>query len=186
MVIKMSAKKETEKTSSYEDDKREIRTEFSQQHYVVRRVLDETRDKIKRTIDEARKEVPRNTQAINDYQENTLQVTREIADNYLESQKEVIQSFQDTWLPYVENTYGAFWNNWASPRRAAELYAKTVSNMTDNWIATTRVSNNVMFANIDAYKTITQRQKDDLKELSRILINAARMFEHMSREAAKL
>ena len=176
----MAAKKEAEK---FDDErKREIRTELSQQQHAVERGIDETRDKIKRTVDEARREIPRNTQAITDFQEQTLQTTKEIADNFLESQKEIIQSFQDAWLPYIENT---FWNNWFSPRRAAELYAKTVGNVADNIITTTRLSNSAMFASFDAYKTVLQRERDDLKELSRLAINNARTFEHTSREVAR-
>lgn len=175
----MSTKKEAEK---FDDERRrEIRTELSQQQRVIEGALDETKDKIKRTIDEARKEIPRNTQAINDCQEQTLQATKEIADTFLESQKEIIQSFQDAWLPYVDT----FWSNWYSPRRAAELYTRTVSNAADNIITLTRLSNNAMFANIDAYKTIVQRERDDLKELSRVAINNARTFEYTSREVAK-
>jgi hypothetical protein len=63
--------------------------------------------------------------------------------------------------------YGVFWNKWASPQRAAEIYARTVSNFADNMMATSRIVNNTLFANIGAYKT-SQREKDDVKEFSRI------------------
>ncbi|MFZ0513442.1 MAG: hypothetical protein WAM14_17685 [Candidatus Nitrosopolaris sp.] len=181
----MSTKKEAERSSTVYDDKRELRTGLSEQNQAVDRALNETRDSITKTIDEARKEIPRNTQAINDYQEHTLQASKEIVDSYLESQKEIIQSFQSTWVPYIENTYGAFWNNWASPRRAAEIYARTVSNFADNVMATTRIANNTIFANINAYKTFVQREKDDVKEFSRIAANTARTFENTSEEFAK-
>ena len=117
---------------------------------------------------EFRREITRNTQAINDYQEHTLQSSKEIADSYLESQKEIIKSFQSAWAPYIENMYEAFRNNWASPQRAAEIYARTVSNFADNMMATSRIVNNTLFANIGAYKTLAQREKDDVKEFSRI------------------
>jgi len=178
----MSTKKEAERSSTGYDDKRELRTGLSEQNHAVDKALDETRDNIKKTIDEARREIPRNTQAINDYQEHTLQASKEIVDSYLESQKEIIQSFQSIWVPYIESTYGAFWNNWASPRRTTEIYARTVSNFADNMMATTRIANNTIFANIDAYKTFIQREKDDVKEFSRIAANIARTFENTSRE----
>ena len=117
---------------------------------------------------EFRREITRNTQAINDYQEHTLQSSKEIADSYLESQKEIIKSFQSAWAPYIENMYEAFRNNWASPQRAPEIYARTVSNFADNMMATSRIVNNTLFANIGAYKTLAQREKDDVKEFSRI------------------
>ncbi|PWU81324.1 MAG: hypothetical protein DLM72_07580 [Candidatus Nitrosopolaris wilkensis] len=179
----MSTKKEPERSSTVYDDKRELRTGLSEQNNAVNRVLDETRDKIRKTVDEARREIPRNTQAINDYQEHTLQSAKEIADSYLESQKEIIKSFQSTWVPYIENTFSAFWNNWADPRRAAEIYARTVCNFADNVMATTRVANNTLFANIGAYKAFAQREKDDVKEFSRIAANTARTIENTSRES---
>ena len=180
----MSTKKEGERSSTEYEAKRQLRTEISEQNHAVDRALDETRDNIKRTVDEAKREIPRNTQAINDYQEHALQSSKEIADSYLESQKEIIKSFQSTWAPYIENMYTTLWNNWASPRRAAEIYAKTVSNCADNLMATSRIVNNTLFANIGAYKAFLQREKDDVKEFSRIAANTARTFENTSREYA--
>ena len=178
----MSTKKEIERSSTVYDDKREVRTGLLEQNQAVDRALDETRDNITKSINEVRKEIPHNTQAINDYQEYTLQASKEIVDSYLESQKQIIQSFQSTWIPYFENTYGAFWNNWASPRRVAEIYARIVSNCADNVMATTRIANNTIFANIDAYKAFVQREKDGVKEFLRIAANTAGTFAGTSRE----
>jgi hypothetical protein len=181
----MSTKKEAERSSTEYDLKRELRTGLSEQNNAVERALDETRDNIRRTVDEARREIPRNTQAINDYQEHSLQASREIAESSLESQKQIIQSFRSTWVPYIENMYEAFRNNWASPQRAAEIYVRTVSNFADNVMASTRIANNTLFANIGVYKTLAQREKDDLKEFSRMAANTARTFENTSREFTK-
>ena len=52
--------------------------------------------------------------------------------------------------------------------------------ITDNLVITTRIANNVIFANIDPYKTFVQHGKDDLKEFSRLATNNA--FENTSRE----
>jgi hypothetical protein len=157
---------------------------LTEQHHSVDKALNESRDNIKRTIEEARREIPRNTQAMNDYQEHSLQATKEITDRYLESQKEIIKSFQSTWIPYVD-MYGTFWNNWASPRRAAEIYARTISNIADNVMASTRIINNTMFASMDSFKTFIQREKDDAKEISRLGVNAARTFENTSKDKTR-
>jgi len=180
-------KKESDKTTTkVSDDTARVETTASllEQRHSVDRALDETRDNIRRTIEEARKEIPRRTQAFNDYQEHSLQTAREITDRYLESHKEIIKSFQSTWVPYVENSYGVFWNKWASPRTAAEIYERTVSNFADNAIVTTRIANNAMFANLEALKTIIERRKDDVKEFSRMAVNAAKTFEQTSRDIA--
>ena len=190
----MSTKRESDKTTSrvFADDSASTTaattsptSSLSEQRHSVDRALDETRDNIRRTIEETRREIPRNTQVINDYQEHTLQVSREISDSYIESQKEIIKSFQSTWAPYVENGYKEFWNNWTSPQRATEIYSKIVSNFADNVVTTTRIANNVIFANVDAYKTFVQHGKDDVKEFSRLATNNARMFENTSREFTK-
>jgi hypothetical protein len=189
---RMSTKKESDKTTTrVSDDTSCVETttttatpSLSEQRHSVDRVLDETRDNIRRTIEEARKEIPRRTQAFIDYQEHSLQTAREITDRYLESQKEIIKSFQSTWTPYVENSYQVFWNKWASPQKAAEIYARTVSNFADNAIVTTRIANNAIFANIEALRTIIERRRDDVKEFSRMAVNTAKTFERISRNAA--
>jgi hypothetical protein len=52
-------------------------------------------------------------------------------------------------------------------------------------MATTRLANNTIFANISTYKTFVQRGKDDVKEFSRIAANTARTFENTSRDFGK-
>ena len=46
----MSTKKETERSSTVYDDKRELRTGLSEQNHAVDRALDETRDNITKTM----------------------------------------------------------------------------------------------------------------------------------------
>src|SRR3569833_4039463 len=111
-------------------------------------LFDETRNNIRRATDEARKDIPRYTQAANEYQEQTIQTAREIADNFLESQKEIINSFQSAWVPVIERAYGAFWNYWMSPRRTTDIYARTVSSIADNTVASARIVNNTVFSNL--------------------------------------
>jgi thioesterase domain-containing protein len=184
----MSTRKESDKTTTkVSDDTTRIETttttatpSLSEQRHSVVRALDETRDNIRRTIEEARKEIPRRTQAFNDYQEHSFQTAREITDRYLESQKEIIKSFQSTWAPYIGTSYEVFWNKWASPQKASEIYARTVSNFADNAIITTRIANNAMFAHMEALKTIIEHRKEDVKELSRMVVNTTKTFAQTS------
>jgi small-conductance mechanosensitive channel len=157
--------------------------EEEEQHHAINQALDETKDNIRKTTDEARSQIPRYTQSVNDYQEQTIQAAREIADNYLESQKEIINSFQSACTPYMENANRLFWSNWMSPRQASELYANMVSSIADNTIAATRLVNNAIFANMDAFKTSIQHAKENAKEFSRIGVNAAKTFEQTTRDA---
>ena len=154
-----------------------------EQQQSVNRALEQTRDNIKRATDEARKDIPRYTQAVNEYHEQTIQTAREIADNYLESQKEIINSLQSAWIPQIEATNRVFTSNWiASPRHLADNYARVVSSFADNAIAATRLLNNTIFANLEAFKTSVQNARDNAKEFSRIGVNAAKAFEQASRD----
>ena len=160
-----------------------------QQHQIVaeqiqsfNKAIDETRDHVRRATDEARKDIPRYTQAANEYQEQTIQTAREIADNFLESQKEIINSLQSAWLPQIDAANRVFVSSWLSPRHLADTYARAVSSFVDNTIAATRVANNAVFANMEAFKTSIQNARDNAKEFSRIGVNSARTFEQTSRD----
>jgi hypothetical protein len=189
----MSTKKESARSTADNDFKNELNTEYDvtreqrtglqEQNRAIERTFNETKDSIKRSVNEARTQIPRNTQAINDYQERHLQAAQEIADSYLNSQKEIITSFQSAWAPHIENYYN-MWNNWASPGRVAEIYARTVSNFADNALAATRVGNNAIVANIETFNTILQREKEDVKAFSRIGANTARTYAQTSRDVA--
>lgn len=184
----MSSKKDTVKETEISTDtsfNREISENHEHQKQLVNRALDQTIDNVKRTTDEARREIPRFTQAVNEYQEQTIQATKDIADNYLESQKEVINSLQSAWVPFIENIQSSYWSYWMSPRRVTENYARTVSNIADSTIAATRLVNNTIFANMEAFKTSIQNTRDNAKEFSRVNANFAKTFEDVARDSVR-
>jgi len=174
------------------------RTEFSQrqQQDAINRSIDETKDNIRRAIEEVRKETPRYSQTVADFQNETADATREIADNFLESQKEVISSMQSAWTPLAERTGGSNNNNWMmmgmmqpwwswigiSPRDMADIYARSISAMTDSVAAGTRMATNMMFAGIEATRATTNYARHNSKEVSRITSNTARIFGQNTRE----
>ena len=188
----MSSKREADKTrvsSEEERTKVELVTtttpsssvipSLAEQHHSIDKAMDQTKDNIKRTIEEARIETKRNTQTINNCQELAILAISEISDSYLESQKEITKSFQSTWVPYLENTYGALWNNWISPQRTAEVYARTVSTFADNVIATNRLANNATFANMEVQRNCWHVVSLIGKELSKIAANVAKAFQQV-------
>jgi len=154
----------------------------AQYRQTVNRALDETRDNIRRSTDEARREIPRYTQAVNEYQEQTIQAAREIADNYIESQREIINSLQSACLPQIEAANKMFTASVVSPRHVVDNYARVVSNVADNTVTATRLINNTMFANMEAFKTSIQNARDNAKEFSRIGVNSTKTFEQVSRD----
>jgi vacuolar-type H+-ATPase subunit H len=168
----------------YQYDQNYLRQREEQQSE-INRALEETRDNIRKSTDEARKEIPRYTQAASQYQEQTIETAKEIADTLLESQKQILSSFQSAWLPYIDTANSVFTSNWMSPRQFSQIYANMVSNFADNMIIGTRLANSMMFANMEAFKTIMQQTRDNTKELSRSNANAAKSLERTSRDSAR-
>jgi hypothetical protein len=87
-------------------------------------------------------------------EENRLvSAAREIADNYIESQKEIIKSFQSSCTQYIESFYLTNLTSIFSPRRVFEVYANALGNYADNLVTATRLGNNMIFANMEVFKT---------------------------------
>src|SRR5918994_1815990 len=157
------------------------------QQQAVNKALDETKDEIKTATREAVREIPQYTQRLGDIQEQTIQTTRVIADNYIESQKEIISIYQSVWTPFVENANSRFWNYWSiSPKGIAETYGTVVSSFADNVIAATRLTNNAVSANMELFSTALQQTKDNSKELSRLEVNAAKVFHEATNDVATI
>lgn len=174
LCISMASRKEERK-----DEVAAARQAEAQE--VVTRTLDEAKDSTRRAMEDARKDISARTASFNEYQEQSINAARDVAENYLESQKEVVNSMQSSWVPYIENMYGMYWTSWMSPRRMTEIYARMARNFADNTIAATRVANNMVFANMEASKASIQYTRDNMKELSRIGVNAVKTFEDASR-----
>jgi hypothetical protein len=75
--------------------------------------------------------------------------------------------------------------NWISPRSIAELYANVLSSFANNVITATRLTNNMIFGNMEAFKTSIQQAKDNTKEFSRLGVNTAKTFEQTSRDSTR-
>ena len=180
----MSTSKEQRRRQEEEEGQltAQERARQREQQQSINKALDETKDNIRKTTDEARKDIPHYTQAVNEYLEETIQAARQMADNYLESQREIINSMQSALLPQIEAANRVVTSNWTSPRHVTEHYARLVSAFADNTIAVTKLVNNAMFANLEAFKTSVQTARDNVKEFSRIGVNSAKTFEQVARE----
>jgi hypothetical protein len=161
-----------------------------QQHEATIRSIDETKDNIHKALEEVKRETPRYSQAITDFQNQTADATREITDNFLDSQKEVINSIRSVWTPIVQRTD----YNWRtgmigtpfSPGQIADIYARTVGAITEAYVASTRMTTNVLFAGIEATRATTNYARQNAKEASRIASNTARAFAQTSRETVQV
>ena len=149
----------------------------------INRSLDQTKDNINRSIEESRNQIPRYNNIVNSYQEQSLQTAKEISEEYIESQKAVINSLQSAWRPYSES-YTSLINSFASPDSMTQTYTKFVSNLADNAVSAIRLTNNMIFSNLDSMKSTMQQARDNAKQLSNLNVNAARTFENNSRQMA--
>jgi hypothetical protein len=147
----------------------------------INRSLDEAKDNIKKSIDESKNQIPRYNNIVNSYQEQSLQTAREISEEYIDSQKEIISSLQSAWRPINEN-YSSIVTSFASPDSIAKAYTRFVSNVADNTVSAIRLTNNVIFSNLDSWKSVMQQAKDNSKHISKIGVNTAKTFEQNSRQ----
>ena len=159
--------------------------EFRNQQSEINKAIDETRDNIRKSTDQARKDIPRYTQAASEYQEETIDTARELADNFVESQRQILDSFQSAYLPQIKAANRVLTSSWMSPRQFVQIYANMISNFADNMVMGSRLTNRMMFANMEALKTLMLQSTDNAKEFSRSNVNAAKSLEQTSRDAAR-
>ena len=147
----------------------------------VNRSLDEAKDNIRKSIDESKNQIPKYNNIVNSYQEQSLQTAREISEEYIDSQKEIISSLQSAWRPINEN-YSSMVTSFASPDSVAKAYTRFVSNWADNAVSAIRLTNNMLFSNLDSMKSVLHPAKDNSKHLSNLSVNTAKTFEQNSRQ----
>jgi hypothetical protein len=179
------SKKELDPTTSGYVSPSQLQKE---QQEAINRTFDQTRNNIKRTVNEAQKDISNYAQQVINLQERAFEITRDIADDYIESQKEIINSFNHSiWTPYIENVVnrtsglsGVF-----SPSRA-EVYGNTFTNIVDNFVTATRLANKTIFANAELVNTSLQQTRNNVREFSKIGVNAAKNIHQTTNEFATI
>jgi uncharacterized protein Yka (UPF0111/DUF47 family) len=179
------SKKELDPTTSGYVSPSQLQKE---QQEAINRTFDQTRNNINRTVNEAQKDISNYAQQVINLQERAFEITRDIADDYIESQKEIINSFNHSiWTPYIENVVnrtsglsGVF-----SPSRA-EVYGNTFTNIVDNFVTATRLANKTIFANTELINTSLQQTRNNVREFSKISVNAAKNIHQTTNEFATI
>src|SRR5215207_4251609 len=181
----MSKKIETNESYSFNSDNQNNNFNNNTNDFKesVNRSLDEAKDNIKKSIDESKNQIPRINNIVNSYQEQSLQTAREISEEYIDSQKEIISSLQSAWAPYSQSFTGLV-TRFASPDAATKAYSRFVSNVGDNTVSAIRLTNNMIFSNLDSWKTVMQQAKDNSRHISNLGVNTAKTFEQNSRRLA--
>ncbi len=152
--------------------------EFNQS---INRSLDETKENIKRSLDESKNQIPHYNNIVNKYQEQSIETAKEISEEYIDSQKAIINSIQSAWKPYNER-YSGLLNSWGSPESAVKAYSKFVSTIADSAVSAVRLTNNIIFSNLDSWKAVLQQVRDNSRHLSNLSVNTAKTFEQSSKE----
>src|SRR4029450_7712758 len=116
----------------------------------INRSLDETKKNVRKSIDESRNKIPQYANVVKNYQEQALESTGKMVEEYVEAQKSVIDSVFSSSAAYYENANRMF-NYWVSPRIPTEIWARSVSNIAENVSAATRINNDILFGNINAF-----------------------------------
>jgi hypothetical protein len=177
----MSKKTESQESYSYNNNTNNFNNNAQDFKESINRSLDEAKDNIKRSIDESKNQIPKYNNIVNSYQEQSLQTAKEISEDYIDSQKEIISSLQSAWRPINEN-YSSMVTSFASPDSITKAYTRFVSNWADNAVSAIRLTNNIMFSNLDSMKSVMQQAKDNSKHLSNLSVNTAKTFEQNSRQ----
>jgi hypothetical protein len=181
------SKKEQDSTTSTSANVSPSQLQKEQQE-AINRTFDQTRNNIRKTVNEAQKDISDYAQQAISLQEKTFEITRDITDDYIESQREIINSFnQSVWTPYVENVVkrtsgfpGVF-----SPNRV-EIYGNTFTNIFDNFITATRLANKTVFSNAELINTSLQQARNNVREFSKIGVNAAKNIHQTANEFATI
>ena len=144
---------------------------------------------LKRQPTKQKKDISTYAEQFTTLQERSMETARGIAEEHIESQREIINSFnQSVWTPYVENvvnrTTTAFPGMFSLPR--TEVYTNTISNLVDNFVAATRLTNKTVFANAELINMSLQQARNNVREYSRIGVNAAKNFHEATNEVAKI
>ncbi len=160
-----------------ENEARKYRVD--QQRQAMIKALDESKDNISQKINEAKAEIPRFIQIVKNFQEIAIESAKQTSDAFIESQRQLI-AFQSALTPSLEDIYESIWNRWTLRPIITDIYASMIRISADNAIATTRLTNNIIFANIDAAKALMPQWKEYAKELSRLSDNVAKTFEQTS------
>jgi hypothetical protein len=154
----------------------------------INRTFDQTRNNVRKTVNEAKKDVSVYAEQFTNLQERAIETTRDIAENYIDSQREIFNSYnQAVATPYIENVMnriqsfpGAF-----SPSRA-EVYGNTFSNLVENYVTATRLMSKTVFANAGLINASFQQASNNVREYSRIGVNAAKNVHETANEIAQI
>jgi hypothetical protein len=169
------------RSESTNEATRNIESLQRQQQETVRRSLDESKANVRRALREAEEEIPKYTEVVRDYQTKTIETSRDIAESYLDSQRRAIESIQSNWEQNMRQME-SWWGFPISPGRIADVYSRMTSVLADGSIASSRIANKTIFANMEAAAITMDQARDSAREMARISNNLFDNIDRTSKE----
>ena len=98
-----------------------------------------------------------------------------MAESYLDSQKQVVNAIQSTFSQNMQQPWQGMMTM-MSPQAMADMNSRMASSVADATIASTRMANNMMFANMEVTRATMNYARDNAREFSRVATNLASTF----------
>ena len=147
----------------------------------INKSFDEAKDNIKKSLDESKNQIPR----INNCKQLSRTITPNCKRDFRRLYRLTKRSNQLTSISMevIYESFDGLVTNWSSsPESVTKTYARFVSNFADNAVSSIRLSNNIIFSNMDSWKTVLQQAKDSSRHLSNMGVNTAKTFEQNTKE----
>jgi hypothetical protein len=75
----------------------------------------------------------------------------------------------------IENNYYFYY--WLYPKNTGGMYRMMINTLADNTMTTVKLADNMISANMEAFKISMQQVGENAKELSKISTDTAKIFE---------
>ncbi|MDX1373894.1 MAG: YtxH domain-containing protein [Nitrososphaeraceae archaeon] len=107
----------------------------------------------------------KNVDTFRKYQEEIVRAVQEISNNATEVQKNFFNTYQSSYIQFLDNTFRSHWQNFNIPERYSETYDTMSKNMQDGTINVTNIINEITVGGIEHFSKsieLTQRYYNDI------------------------
>ena len=148
----------------------QVRQEEAAQQFqqTVNASLDETKKNIRKSIGKSRNQIPQYTDVVKNYQERALESSGKMVEDFLEAQKSVINSVFSSANVNYENVQRMY-SYWLYTRDQ-QNYGPDQLAISQKISAATRINNDILFGNIDAFGNVFERIQRQTEEYSQELM----------------
>ena len=172
-----------ESTNQFKETTNKYLDEQNQQMKNTTSNLSETTDKINESVnkfqDNNRRIIEKNEGTFRRYQEQINKTSQEISNNIIELQKNVFNTYQSSYVQFLDNIYKS-WENFKIPERYSETYDTLNKNVQEYTVNATNFVNEIVVGGIENFNRtieLSQRYYNDIVQNN---FNYARKIERSS------